>query len=353
MKYIIMCGGAYPKFETPKQLLKVNGEVITERTIRLLRENGVTDIAISTNNPAFDYLDVEILHDKNNQFTYWGKDEQRKSNRCWLKAYYPVNEPVCYLHGDVYWSDEAIKTIVNTKVKDTMFFCTADKQDIPNKDIRCAGGREPLAYKVENYKLFRDAVDDLLQMVDDGKFTNAFCSPLSWSVYRYLNGLDLCYNAKWFGDLNDIFKSKGDYIIINDYTNDIDDIKDVAKIEKYLKFKEGNMVKVEVTNDFTLGKFDEIKDSLVRKNRSENGKLFRGDVFLCDETMAKYLTKDNALKRAFVRVIEVIPEEDISPKETKDESEKIIPLDEENLKTIAEQVNKAVKKTTRGKKSKK
>ena len=38
MKYIIMCGGKYDEFEKPKQLLEVNGEVIVERTIRLLKE---------------------------------------------------------------------------------------------------------------------------------------------------------------------------------------------------------------------------------------------------------------------------------------------------------------------------
>lgn len=40
MKYILMCGGNYKdKFETPKQLLKVNGEILVERTIRLLKES--------------------------------------------------------------------------------------------------------------------------------------------------------------------------------------------------------------------------------------------------------------------------------------------------------------------------
>ena len=40
MKYILMCGGNYKdKFETPKQLLKVNNEVLAERTIRLLKGN--------------------------------------------------------------------------------------------------------------------------------------------------------------------------------------------------------------------------------------------------------------------------------------------------------------------------
>ena len=45
MRYIIMCGGTYPKWgDTPRQLLKLpSGETIVGRTIRLLRENGVTD----------------------------------------------------------------------------------------------------------------------------------------------------------------------------------------------------------------------------------------------------------------------------------------------------------------------
>lgn len=97
MKYIIMAGGNYKdKFETPKQLLKVNGEVLIERTIRLLKENGIEDIAISTNNPAFDYIDVEKLRHKND---YIHDDEERhkKSEKSWLNAYYPMKEPACYL----------------------------------------------------------------------------------------------------------------------------------------------------------------------------------------------------------------------------------------------------------------
>lgn len=108
------------------------------------------------------------------------------------------------------------------------------------------------------------------------------------------------------------------------------------------------MIKVEVTEDFTLARFGELKN-LVRKNKSEQGKLFKGDVFECDDEMAKYLSGDNSLKRPFVKVIEVLPK-DISPKDTALESEKIIPLDEENLNEIAKQVNKAVKKSKKSKK---
>ena len=31
----------------------------------------------------------------------------------WIDAYYPTNEPTIYLHGDVYYTDEGIKKILN------------------------------------------------------------------------------------------------------------------------------------------------------------------------------------------------------------------------------------------------
>ena len=55
MKYIILCGGMNSKeqksFDKPRHLLEIKGEPIVARTIRLLRENGVENIAISTDDP--------------------------------------------------------------------------------------------------------------------------------------------------------------------------------------------------------------------------------------------------------------------------------------------------------------
>ena len=232
MKYIIMCGGNYNEFETPKQLLKVNGESLVERTIRLLRENGVKDIYISSNNPVFDNFGVErLVHE--NDFECYGEDENKKSSKCWLNAYYPTDEPACYLHGDVYFSDEAIKIIVNTPVKETMFFCTYDWTD-GEKDKRNYKGREPFAYKVENQEKFRNAINKILNMVDNGYFKNGL-PPIVWHLYRYLNGYDIKPDAKEWTDVNNIFQSKGDYIVINDYTTDIDHPEDVAVLEEWLK----------------------------------------------------------------------------------------------------------------------
>lgn len=227
-----MCGGTYNEFRVPKQLLKVNDEILVERTIRLLKENGIEDISICTNCHDFDYLNLPILM-QDNQYICGGENENKKSECCWLNAYYPLEEPCCYLHGDVYFSDEAIKTIINAEVKDTMFFCAFDWSD-GEKDKRNYKGREPFGYKVANQKKFRNAINDLLKMVDDGKFKNGL-PPICWHLYRYLNNLEINYNAKEWTEINNIFQTKGDYIVINDYTTDVDHPEDVKVLEEYLK----------------------------------------------------------------------------------------------------------------------
>ena len=143
-KYIIMCGGRYDTyFKSPRQLVKVNDEVLVERTIRLLKENGITDISISTNYDEFEYLNLPLLK-HNNSYRTVGKELEGY----WCDAFYPTNEPVCYIFGDVYFSEEAIKTIVNTNTDDIEFFASMppfDKNYPKNHE-------EPFALKVVNTK---------------------------------------------------------------------------------------------------------------------------------------------------------------------------------------------------------
>lgn len=356
MKYIIMCGGNYTdKFKIPKQLMKVNGEVIIERTIRLLKENGIYDIALSTNGSLFDYLNIPILkHD--NEFEHGANPKVITSKTSWLNAYYPTGEPCCYLHGDVYYSDEAIKTIVETEVKDTMFFCVPDLQDGRTTGVN-AKGREPLAYKVQNQKIFRNAINELFKMLDEGKFENGV-EPISWHLYRQINGLELGFNAKDYGFANNIFDTNGDYVPICDYSTDVDSIEDIEKIEKIIKInKRGvKMIKVKVIESFYLGRFNELRN-IQRNGPAENGYLNVGDIFECTEEMAKYLSneknsiyptdkdgKNNPRGRIFAKEIEVIPELTLDIKASEIKVPKV-ELKEEKTKKAA--TKKTTKKNTK------
>ena len=72
------------------------------------------------------------------------------------------------------------------------------------------------------------------------------------------------------------------------------------------------MIKVKVTNQFTLGAFKELKN-IVRANpqKDKENYLFVGDTFECTDKMAKYLGGENQQNKSFVEVIEIIPEKEI------------------------------------------
>lgn len=209
MKYIIMCGGNYKDFKTPKQLLEVNGERVVDRTIRLLRENGVNDIYISSNNPMFDSCNA-IRLEHNNTFVL----ENKSDKGFWLDAFYPVNEPVCYLWGDVYFSDNAIKTIVNYKTDKDVLFGTSDALNIYHNNWG-----EPFAYIVNNVDNFFKAIEDVKQLFIQGKVKR---NPIVWELYRYLHNLDI--NIQTITD---------DYVAIDDGTIDIDSPEDIKRVGKW------------------------------------------------------------------------------------------------------------------------
>ena len=208
MKYIIMCGGDYKDFKIPKQLSLIKGERVVDRTIRLLKENGVTDINISSNNPIFDSCGVTRLeHD--NKFTL----EKGNSTGMWLDAFYPVTEPVVYLWGDVYFTDEAIKTIVNYKTNKNVLFGTSDAL---NKYHQNWG--EPFAYIVNDIKTFFDGVESVKKLFHEGKIVR---HPIVWELYRYLHGLDI-----------NVQRITEDYVCIDDGTIDIDDEGRISELNE-------------------------------------------------------------------------------------------------------------------------
>lgn len=209
MKYILMCGGNYKDFEIPKQLSIVKGERIVDRTIRLLKENGIKDIYISSNNPLFDSCGVPRLENKENNFTL----KEGKSTGYWLDAFYPVNEEVCYIFGDVYFTEEAIKTIVNWKTNVNVLFGTSDALNEYHNNWG-----EPFAYIVKDYNSFFKGIKEVKTMYDKGLIKR---HPIVWELYRYLHNIDI--NTQ---------RIVGDYVCIDDGTIDIDNPKQVIEMNR-------------------------------------------------------------------------------------------------------------------------
>lgn len=65
------------------------------------------------------------------------------------------------------------------------------------------------------------------------------------------------------------------------------------------------MVKVEAIIDFLYSKFDKVKN-LVRKDKEQDGKIFKGDIFEVDKKEADYLLGNNAKSLIAIKVLEIM-----------------------------------------------
>ena len=216
MKYIIMCGGRYDSWETPRHLTLVKGETLIARTFRLLSENFVDDIYVSTNNGVIknfcDSVGIQVLwHSKND----WVVPRPGVSSGDWCDAFYITQEPTTYLMGDVVFSPEAIKTIVETETDDIEFFASAP----PFADNYMKPYAEPFAFKVVDTEHLKQAQLECKNLHKLGKFRRP---PLAWEFWQVVKGTQL----------NKIDYTN--YTAINDYTCDIDIPADAPKIERLM-----------------------------------------------------------------------------------------------------------------------
>lgn len=217
MKYIIMCGGYYETFETPRQLIEIQGEPIVARTVRLLKEQGIEEIYISSNNDIFKQY-AELLKHENNFKVFVEDGKIVRTEGWWVEAFYPTNEPTTYLFGDVVYSPEAIKTIVETETDDFEFFASAP----PYSEYYFKPYQEPFAFKIVNTDHFKQAIEDCKLNYMNGLFWR---HPISWELWTTLRRGRMKKRV-------DVYK--GEYTVINDYTIDIDTPADVLKLEKII-----------------------------------------------------------------------------------------------------------------------
>jgi len=224
-----MCGGHYDNFkELPKHFIKVGGEEIIKRTLRLLQKYGIdkNDIIITSSHPAFKQLGVKVTSDKKN--TYSENGFFRDIKGYWVDGFYHLNEPTCYLFGDVYYSENCIKTIIATTTDDIVFFATAKpfvKEYIKNHT-------EPLGFKVVNYKKFYEAIEKSKKIWDAGKFWR---HPISFDLWCVIQGFPTEYDYLKPQDASIFGKN---FVPIYDYSCDVDLIEEARQLEWALRLND-------------------------------------------------------------------------------------------------------------------
>lgn len=210
MKYIIMCGGNYTKWERPRQLLEIHGEPIIARTVRLLKENGINPL-ITSDDPEFGNYAPVIYHE--NKYRAFSSG----NNGRWTDCFFPSDEPVCYIFGDVVFSPEAIQTIVETETDDIEFFASAPPFD--RRYIK--PWAEPFALKVVDTEHLKRAIKQTEIFYKQGYYKR---KPIMWELWQVIQGYPF----------NEIHYDT--YVNINDYTCDVDSPEDLKRIEQNVPY---------------------------------------------------------------------------------------------------------------------
>lgn len=192
MKYIIMCAGEGKRWgnykNVPKHLIDINGETLIGRTIRLLKENGI------------EYKDIVITYNGDERYNEYGQTILQSCLDCEIDRFEDIKfNDICYLYGDVYYSEEAIKTILNNGTDNILFF---------------GSDCEIFAIKVKNTELFFKHKAKVKELYLSGKIDRC----IGWEIYRSLNGIPFEEHV-----INNM------YIEIMDETDDIDFPEDYEK----------------------------------------------------------------------------------------------------------------------------
>lgn len=220
MKYVILCGGKYTKWKSPRWLTKINGESIVNRTIRLLRENGIANISISFSDETLretlnrECPNIPLIFNGFNDYEYDGEGYEKENYKgYWVNGLRHLDlSDTCYLFGDVVYSKTAIQKIIKTQTDDIEFFASSP----PFSKKYHKEWAEPFAFKVADQWKFAQAIEKTKRLYDEKCFRR---HPIAWELWQVIKETPI----------NIIDYSN--YTVINDYTCDIDDPEDIKFLE--------------------------------------------------------------------------------------------------------------------------
>lgn len=152
MRAIILADGPAKRWEdypTPKHLIVLRGEVLLHRTVRQLQERGIFDIWITTHDPRYAVPGANCYAPPYNEMQL---DQFFACRELWQG--YP--DVVVYLYGDVFFTEGAMDTIVQTPVEDFVYFQRTGESQITQKKWK-----EGFAMKTRDHLRFLWALTEL------------------------------------------------------------------------------------------------------------------------------------------------------------------------------------------------
>ena len=190
MKYIIMADGKGTRWnnhqDIPKHFIQINGETLLARTVRLLKEKDPTCEVIITSHDS--------RYEVEGAVRYEPKDNVLEIDRFTKEL---IEDNICFLYGDTYYSEQSMDSIVESDVEDLLFF---------------GNEKSIVAVKVKNSDLFKSHIANVTELFLNGKIKD--CK--GWQVYQSFSGLP--FDVKQIADK---------YIYIEDDTKDFNSPEDL------------------------------------------------------------------------------------------------------------------------------
>lgn len=183
MKYIIMADGKGTRWKNyqniPKHLIKIDGEILLERTVRQLNnQDKNAKVIITSHDKRYEFKGATRYEPLNNVLEIDRFTEEL------------IEDNICFLYGDTYYTDETINNIINSKVEDILFF---------------GNQKSIVAIKVKDSKLFKKHISNVKNLFLENKIQN--CK--GWQVYQSFQNLEF-----------DKKQIKDKFVIVDDETID-------------------------------------------------------------------------------------------------------------------------------------
>lgn len=192
MRYVIMADGKGLRWnnynDIPKHLICIDGESLLARTVRLIRERDRDcDIVITSHDPRYEIEGARRHEPKNNVLEIDRFTEEL------------IQDDVCFLYGDTFYSEESMDTIISTQTDDIIFF---------------GNSKSIVGIKIKQGDVFKTHVEKVRNLYIEKKIET--CK--GWQVYQSFAGLE-------YGD-----KSVTEcFVTIKDETRDFNTPSDLDK----------------------------------------------------------------------------------------------------------------------------
>ena len=145
----------------PKHFAEISGEKLILRTVRLLHKLKQEDIEV-----------IVTSHDQRYEFA-GSRRYEPQNNRLEIDRFTEelIEDDMCFLYGDTYYTENAIQRILETQTDDILFF----------------GNRKTIVgVKIKDSELFRKHVATVRKLYLEGQISKC----IGWQVYQSLTNQD-------------------------------------------------------------------------------------------------------------------------------------------------------------------